>query len=154
MLASHALSAPSHAHEDHDISALLEMPGRLTDPRSPQGKRHELVFTLACAVVAVLAGTGNFRQVGSQAADIPQSLLAKLGAIWNWFTQRHDPPSEPTLRRVLRDIDADELDLIVGALAVRARPPRQGRAAGHRLRRQGLARRVDRRQRRSPCSPR
>jgi predicted transposase YbfD/YdcC len=115
MPVSHAHAAPPHAHADHDISALLEMLGRLTDPRSPQGKRHELVFTLACAVVAVLAGAATFRQVGSQAADLPQSLLAKLGAKWNWFTGRHDAPSEPTLRRLLREIDADELDLIVGA---------------------------------------
>jgi predicted transposase YbfD/YdcC len=118
MPVSHAHSAPPHAHADHadhDISALLEMLGRLTDPRSPQGKRHALVFTLACAVVAVLAGAATFREVGSQAADLPQSLLAKLGAKWNWFTGRYDAPSEPTLRRLLREIDADELDLIVGA---------------------------------------
>jgi DDE_Tnp_1-associated/Transposase DDE domain len=128
MPVSHALSAPSSApeeHEDHDISALLAMLCRLTDPRSPHGKRHELVFTLACAVVAVvavLAGACNFRQLGSQAADIPQPLLAKLGAKWNWFAFRFDSPSEPTLRRVLHDIDADELDLLVGAwLLERAR---------------------------------
>jgi hypothetical protein len=56
MPVSHAHSTPPHVredHADHDISALLEMPGRLTDPRSPQGKRHELVFILACEVVAV-----------------------------------------------------------------------------------------------------
>jgi hypothetical protein len=114
MPVSHALPAPSNAHEnheDHNISALLEMPGRLTDPRDPRGKRHELVFTLACAVVAVvavvavLAGAADFREVGSQAADIPQPLLAKLGAKWNWFTLRFDHPSEATLRRVLRDIN-------------------------------------------------
>ncbi len=100
---------------DHDISALLEMLGRLADPRSPQGKRHELVFTLACAVVAVLAGACNYRQLGSQVADIPQSLLARLGAKWNRFKRWCDWPSEPTLRRVLQDIDADELDLLIGA---------------------------------------
>jgi predicted transposase YbfD/YdcC len=118
MPASHALGVPSTTgddHEDHDICALLEMLGRLSDPRSPRGKRHTLVFAVACAVVAVLAGAGNFRQLGSQVADLPQSLLAKLGAEWNWFTLRHDAPSEATLRRVLCDIDADELDLLVGA---------------------------------------
>jgi hypothetical protein len=85
-----------------NISSLLEMLGRLTDPRSPQGRRHELVFTLASAVVAVLAGASNYRQVASQVADLPQSLLAKLGASWNWFQRRYDWPSEPTLRRVFR----------------------------------------------------
>jgi hypothetical protein len=34
-------------------------------------------------LIGVLAGVGNFRQLGSHAADIPQPLLAKLGATWN-----------------------------------------------------------------------
>ena len=95
-----------------NISSLLEMLGRLTDPRSPQGRRHELVFTLAGAV---LAGASNYRQVASQVADLPQSLLAKLGATWNWFHNRYDWPSEPTLRRVLQTIDAAQLDLLIGS---------------------------------------
>jgi hypothetical protein len=55
--------------EEHDISSLLEMLGRLPDPRSRQGKRHELVFTLAAAVVAVLAGASNYRQLADQAQE-------------------------------------------------------------------------------------
>ena len=74
-----------------------------------------LVFVLACAVVAVLAGACNYRQLASQAADLPQSLLAKLGARWNWFRRRYDSPSESTLRRVLRSIDATALDLLTGS---------------------------------------
>jgi hypothetical protein len=98
-----------------NISSLLEMLGRLTDPRSPRGRRHELVFTLAGAVVAVLAGASNYRQIASQVADLPQSLLAKLGASWNWFQHRYDWPSEPTPRRVLQSIDATQWDLLIGA---------------------------------------
>jgi predicted transposase YbfD/YdcC len=102
------------------------MLGRLTDPRSPQGKRHELVFVLAAAVVAVLAGAVNYRQIAAQIADLPQSLLAQLGARWCWFRQRHAWPSEPTVRRVLQDVDAAELDLLVGAwLFERARKDAQ-----------------------------
>ena|SRR5215475_9388757 len=121
---SHAaddLSNTAAAEGERNRVGLLEMLGRLADPRSPQGRRHELVFVLACAVVATLAGATNYRQIGSQAADLPQPLLAKLGAGWNWFRRRFDSPSEPTLRRVLRDIDAGELDRLVGAwLAERA----------------------------------
>lgn len=85
--AAHAESSTSAEEEEqeHNISSLVEMLGHLTDPRSPQGIRHELVFTLACAVVAVLAGASHYRQLGSRAGDLPQSLLAKLGARWNWF---------------------------------------------------------------------
>ncbi len=115
--AAHAESSTSAGEQEPEpnISSLLEMLGRLTDPRSPQGRRHELVFTLAGAVVAVLAGASNYRQVASQVADLPQSLLAKLGASWNWFQHRYDWPSEPTLRRVLQSIDAGQLDLLIGS---------------------------------------
>lgn len=110
-------SSTSAGQEEREpnISSLLEMLGRLTDPRSPQGRRHELVFTLAGAVVAVLAGASNYRQIASQVADLPQSLLVKLGASWNWFQHRYDWPSEPTLRRVLQSIDAGQLDLLIGS---------------------------------------
>ncbi len=105
----------SAEHEVPNISCLLEMLGRLTDPRSPQGKRHELVFTLACAVVAVLAGACNYRRLASQVGDLPQSLLATLGGRWSWFRHRYGWPSEATLRRVLQRLDAGELDLLVGS---------------------------------------
>ena len=116
MSLSHAVPDESSAgHEVPNISRLLEMLGRLTDPRSPQGKRHELVFTLACAVVAVLAGACNYRQLASQVGDFPQSLLATLGGRWSWFGCRYGWPSEATLRRVCQRVDAGELDLLIGS---------------------------------------
>lgn len=108
-------SSVSAEREEPAISSLLETLRLLTDPRSPQGKRHELVFTVACAVIAVLAGACNYRQIGSHAADLPQSLLAKLGATWSWFTLRYGWPSEATLRRILHSIDAAHLDLLIGS---------------------------------------
>ena len=47
--------------------------------------------------------------------DLRQSLLARLGARWNWFRCRYDWPSERTIRRVLESVDAAELDLLTGA---------------------------------------
>lgn len=108
-------SSTSAGREEPIVSSLLETMRLLTDPRGPQGKRHELVFTLACAVIAVLAGACNYRQIGSQVADFPQSLLAKLGATWSWFALRYGWPSEATLRRVLQTIDAAQLDLVIGS---------------------------------------
>jgi predicted transposase YbfD/YdcC len=130
MLLSHAFSGVSKASAVEGGSSrvvLLEMLAQLADPRKPQGKRHKLVCTLACAVVAVLAGAVNFRQIGSQVADLPQSLLAGLGARWNWFRRAYTGPSEATLRRVLQRIDAAELDRLVGAwLLARARADAEG----------------------------
>src|SRR6266498_4950304 len=102
MPVSHAAAGLSNtaAEGERNRVGLLEMLTQLADPRSSQGKRHKLVFVLACAVVATLAGATNYRQLASQVADLPQSLLAELGARWNWFRRRFGWPSEPTLRRV------------------------------------------------------
>jgi predicted transposase YbfD/YdcC len=94
----------------------------VTDPRSPQGIQHMLEFVLAVCVVAMLAGARNYREIAGHAADIPQPMLKKLGAGWNWFRLRYKHPSESTIRNVLTRISAAELDLITGGwLFARAR---------------------------------
>lgn len=124
MSASHSACSPSssaaritrneHA-EEAGISSLLGMLASVTDPRSPQGIQHALVFVLAVCVVAMLAGAKNYREVASHAADMPQSLLRKLGAEWCWFRLRCKYPSKSTIRSVLTRIDAAELDMITCA---------------------------------------
>jgi predicted transposase YbfD/YdcC len=124
MALSHSACGPSNPDsraagnggaEDADISSLLGMLASVTDPRSPQGIQHALQFVLAVCVVAMLAGAKNYREIAGQAADMPQPLLKKLGAKWNWFRLRCKHPSESTIRNVLTRIDAAELDLITGA---------------------------------------
>lgn len=112
--ASSAVSSASPAGEKDNVSSLLEMLGQVRDPRSPRGKRHTLVFVLAVCVVAVLAGAKNYRQMASQVADLPQSLLGRLGGKWCVFLWRFLWPSEPTIRRVVSGIDAGELDAAIG----------------------------------------
>src|SRR5712691_1134524 len=130
MSVSHAAAGLSNAaggDGERNRVGLLEMLARLTDPRSPQGKRHNLVFVLGCAVAGTLAGAVNYRELARQVADLPQSLLEKLGARWSWFRRRYLWPSEATLRRVLQSIDAAELDRLVGAwLYARAWPHTDG----------------------------
>ncbi len=87
----------------------------VTDPRSPQGIQHALEFVLAVCVVAMLAGAKNYREIAGHAADIPQHLLKKMGAEWDWFRLRYKHPSESTIRNVLTRVDAAELDTITGA---------------------------------------
>ena len=58
---------------DADISSLLGMLASVTDPRSPQGIQHALVFVLAVCVVAMLAGAKNYREIGGHAADAPRA---------------------------------------------------------------------------------
>jgi predicted transposase YbfD/YdcC len=117
-----ARAAGNDGAEDADISSLLCILAAVTDPRSPQGIQHLLQFVLAVCVVAMLAGAKNYREIASHAADLPQSLLKKLGAEWNWFRLRYKYPSKSTIRNVLTGIDASELDRITGAwLSAQAR---------------------------------
>jgi predicted transposase YbfD/YdcC len=111
---SHAGAAGNEGAEDADISGLLGMLESVADPRSPRGKRHALAFVLAVSVVATLAGAENYREIASHAADMPQPLLKKLGAKWDWFKFRHAWPSMQTIRNVLTRIDAAALDWITG----------------------------------------
>lgn len=50
---------------------------QIPDPR--RGRRFTVVFILAVAVACVLAGAKSFREIGDQARDLPQEVLARLG---------------------------------------------------------------------------
>src|SRR5487761_894878 len=110
-----------------DISGLLNMLASVPDPRSPRGKQYPLEFVLAVCVVAVLAGAKNYTEIGRQAADMPQPLLRKLGAKWNWFRFRYQWPGKSAIWNVLTKIDAAMMDRITGAwLAAQARRDGEG----------------------------
>lgn len=64
---------------DDEVPGMLEVLAQVPDPHRKRGRRFVLVFVLAVAVVCVLAGAESFREIGDQAADLPQELLARLG---------------------------------------------------------------------------
>ena len=64
---------------DDELPGLLAVLARVPDPRRRRGRRYTLVFLLAVAVACVLAGAKNFREIGDQASDLPQEVLARLG---------------------------------------------------------------------------
>ena len=97
-----------------DISSLLEMLGSVPDPRDPRGTRYALSFVLAVCLVATLAGARNYAEIARRARDMPQSLLKKLGAKWDWFKFRYQLPSLSVMHSVLARVSAEELDLIAG----------------------------------------
>ena len=100
--------------EDTDISSLLEMLGEVRDPRDPRGKQYTLSFVLAVCVAATLAGAKNYAEIARRARDMPQPLLKKLGARWNWFQLRYQWPGMSVVRNVLTAIGGNELDAITG----------------------------------------
>jgi predicted transposase YbfD/YdcC len=92
------------------VGRLVEMLGRVPDPRKPRGVRHRIGSVLAVTVFAALAGAGNFREAGDRAVDLPQELLALAGCRRHLLTGCYVAPSEATIRRVAHEIDADAAD--------------------------------------------
>jgi hypothetical protein len=88
---------------------LLELLRTITDPRKPRGVRHSVGSIVALAVCARLAGARSFEAIAQWAAECSRAGRQRLGC------RRPTPPSEPTFRRVLQQVDAVALDRTLGA---------------------------------------
>jgi hypothetical protein len=88
---------------------LIDVLQRLTDPRHRRGIRHSMVSIMAIAVCATLAGAQSFMAMAHWAQDQTPQTLRRLRC------RTGRAPSEPTLRRVLGQIDVAGLDHQVGA---------------------------------------
>ena len=97
-----------------EVPGLLEVLALVPDPRKRQGKQFSLMFVLAVAVACVLAGARNFREIGDQAADLPQDVLGRLGGRPHPLRWRISAPSEKRIRTLLQQIDAAKLDEFTG----------------------------------------
>jgi len=96
---------------------------QLKDHRKRRGIRHGAASILAVAACAVLSGARSLLAIGEWAADLPQDLLRRLGCRRHPDTGAYIPPSEPTIRRHLQKIDADEFDRTINDwLASQAEP--------------------------------
>jgi predicted transposase YbfD/YdcC len=111
---------------------LLSALGKLTDPRRKRGVRHKVASILAMATVAVLAGAQSYTAIAEEVADLPPDALARLGARRHRRTGAYIAPSEATIRRILKKVDADEVDELVGTWLFEQ--VRTGRLAAGRLR--------------------
>lgn len=80
----------------------------INDPRSAHGRRHSLETVLAIVVCAVLCGSKGYRAIGSWAESLSVEELIRFGS------KRKEPPSEPTIRRVIQRMNAKEFDAHVG----------------------------------------
>jgi len=117
MPVSHArATAVTSTDEDAcgDVPGLLEVLARVPDPRKRRGRRYPLVFVLAVAVACVLAEAKSFREIGDQAADLPQEVLGRLGGRPHPLLRRIIAPSEKRIRTLVHAIGADLLDELIG----------------------------------------
>jgi predicted transposase YbfD/YdcC len=87
---------------------LFAVLGAVADPRMRRGKRHPLQSVLAVSVCATLAGARGFTAIFEWAADQSHDFLKKLRC------RRGQPPSERTIRRVLKAVDVQEIDTKIG----------------------------------------
>jgi len=104
----------TNGKEAGEVPGLLEVLAQVPDPRKRRGRRYVLVFVLAVAVACVLAGAKSFREIGDQAADLPQEVLARLGGKPHPLLWRIIAPSEKRVRTLIHAIGAEILDDIIG----------------------------------------
>jgi hypothetical protein len=78
------------------------------------GRRYELVFVPAVGACCALAGAKTYREIGDQAADLPQDVLARLGGRIHPLKRAIIAPSEKRIRILIQAIDAERLDQIIG----------------------------------------
>src|SRR5271165_2084253 len=93
---------------------MLEVLALVPDTRKRRGRRFALVFILAVAVACVLAQAKSFREIGDQAADLPQEVLARLGGKPHPLLRRIVAPSEKRIRTLIQELDAEKLDQVIG----------------------------------------
>lgn len=98
----------------HTKGGLLEYLASITDPRKPRGIRHSQISVLAVAVCALLSGAKSFIAIGEWAANLSQEKLKRLGCRYCERKRKYIPPSEPTLRRALQSVNADQADQLIG----------------------------------------
>jgi predicted transposase YbfD/YdcC len=101
-------------HASGEVAGLLEVLAQVPDPRRFRGRRYLLVFVLAVAAACVLAGARSFREIGDQAADLPQEVLARLGGKPHPLLRRIIAPSEKRIRTLVHAIGAEKLDEVIG----------------------------------------
>jgi hypothetical protein len=92
------------------LEFLIEALRSLPDPRFKRGRRHRKISILAIAICAVLCGARNYAAIAQWATNRTQNQLKRLWCRFNENTQRYQPPSEPTIRRLLQSVDAEAVD--------------------------------------------
>jgi predicted transposase YbfD/YdcC len=85
------------------------------DPRKKRGVRHRLAVILAIATLATLRGATSLVAIGEVAAELPEEALRRLSCRISPSKKSYVAPEESTIRRTLRAIDANAVDLVVNS---------------------------------------
>jgi predicted transposase YbfD/YdcC len=85
------------------------------DPRSRRGIRHRLAVILAIATLATLRGATSLVAIGEVAAELPEEALCRLSCRISPSKKSYVAPEESTIRRTLKAVDANAVDLVVNS---------------------------------------
>jgi predicted transposase YbfD/YdcC len=85
------------------------------DPRKKRGVRHRLAVILAIATLATLRGATSLVAIGEVAAELPEEALRRLSCRVSPSKNSYVAPEESTIRRTLKAIDANAVDLVVNS---------------------------------------
>ncbi|MGW3240459.1 ISAs1 family transposase [Streptomyces olivaceus] len=91
---------------EHEL--LVQLLAGIPDPRRRRGVRHPVGALIAVAVCAMMAGARGFTAIGEWARDAGGAALERLGL-------ERGKVDESTLRRLFACLDADRLDVVLGA---------------------------------------
>ena len=82
----------------------------LKDVRGSKGRRHRLASALTICALATLCGARGTRAIADFAGYLDQRQLRLLRAYRHPKTGRFEAPSEPTIRRMLKNVPAADFD--------------------------------------------
>lgn len=107
------LEAKMMTLSDADAHALFARLEAMDDPRARRGRRHHQRSLLAIILCAVVSGAQGSTAIGEWVKRLPAAMLRRLRCR-RGAQGRYEPPSEPTIRRMLNAVDIEQLERQLG----------------------------------------
>jgi hypothetical protein len=95
------------------LGSLFQRFRSLEDKRRGHGLRHTQSYVLACASIAIMMGAGGYQSIEDVCRKFTTRQLQALGC-WQNRKGKYEAPSDSTFLRVLRNIDVQVFDRIIG----------------------------------------
>ncbi len=93
-----------------NAEALTKFLLQISEHRKPRGVRHRRRSILAVSICAVMCNAWSFTAIAEWGQRCPQNMLKRLSCRYGTKTKQCIPPSEPTIRRFLQNVDAAAVD--------------------------------------------
>ncbi len=98
---------------DEELSSLYAALSDIPDFRRGQGRKHRVQCVLAIYILSTLSGNTGTAAATQFGKNLSQKELKILGAWYNKEKQRYEAPSNPTMHRVVKNLDTQKLEAVV-----------------------------------------